>query len=385
MMSESLITEQTGSPRHLNYLDGLRALAALYVMIGHVTILFAPWNHKPVFAEFFGYGHLAVDLFIALSGFSLALPVLDNGFCLRSGLREFFRRRAVRILPPYYAALLLSLGFIALYPGIWSNGAVTRLGLVSHVLLFQDLVGSDEINGVLWSISVEAHIYLLFPLMLASMRRFGLRPAAAVWSLAFLGMSVWTMTTPALRSCPQFVALFLSGVCAASLRRRTFPRWVQATLPTLSAAGLVLCALLWRRLDVDIHAARQIVPDALMALVLPGLLLAAGRPGSRLTALLSSRPLVVIGGFSYSIYLMHYIFEQYLCIRFLYPYWLLLGREHAYQLFIVVGLPVVVAWCYLFHLAFEKPFLRRSKSRIGPSSTLPHSAGPPAIAPPSTR
>ncbi|WP_410959855.1 acyltransferase family protein, partial [Salmonella sp. SAL4356] len=58
-------------------------------------------------------GHLAVSIFIVISGFCLALPVVAAGDRMRDGSLNFFKRRARRILPPYYGALAFSLLLIA--------------------------------------------------------------------------------------------------------------------------------------------------------------------------------------------------------------------------------------------------------------------------------
>ena len=59
------------------------------------------------------YGHLAVDVFIVLSGFCLMLPVARSGGALADGARGFFVRRARRILPPYFAAFTISVALTA--------------------------------------------------------------------------------------------------------------------------------------------------------------------------------------------------------------------------------------------------------------------------------
>src|SRR6476469_1408524 len=92
-------------------LDGLRGLAALYVVVNHVFLRAFPGypvDHAPFWAGWFIYGRFAVVVFIVLSGFSLALSPARRGWRL-GGASGFARRRALRILPAYYAALAFSL------------------------------------------------------------------------------------------------------------------------------------------------------------------------------------------------------------------------------------------------------------------------------------
>src|ERR1700689_2493356 len=103
-------------PSHLNFLDGIRGATALYV-VGHHILQWSFINYKNErlpgwfrVVQVFKFGHLAVGIFIVLSGFCLMLPVARSGNDrLTRGLTEFIKRRARRILPPYYAAFVLSL------------------------------------------------------------------------------------------------------------------------------------------------------------------------------------------------------------------------------------------------------------------------------------
>src|SRR6266571_6214202 len=101
------------SARRLPFLDGLRAFAALWVVLGHCHLLTLGWNRsgslwgRPL--DLLLYSHLGVNLFLVLSGFCLALPVVHHANRLPQGGAEYLKARAWRILPPYYAALLLLL------------------------------------------------------------------------------------------------------------------------------------------------------------------------------------------------------------------------------------------------------------------------------------
>src|SRR5437899_469245 len=90
-------------------LDGMRGLAALYVVIFHCWLqTFHKFYRGPIWLGWLRYGHLAVVFFLACSGFSLAISPAVQGWRLGSVAR-YARRRAWRILPPYWAALAFSL------------------------------------------------------------------------------------------------------------------------------------------------------------------------------------------------------------------------------------------------------------------------------------
>ena len=111
---------------HLLHLDGIRGLTAFYVVLHHTCRNY--WNpaHKNEFpfwlrrlVDFTSFGQAAVAIFIVLSGYCLMMPLLQsNTTVLRGGLVEYFKRRATRILPVYFAALGVTLLLIALIPAM---------------------------------------------------------------------------------------------------------------------------------------------------------------------------------------------------------------------------------------------------------------------------
>src|SRR3954471_10178830 len=107
-MSAASVPAATVTPRpRLAGLDGLRGLAALFVVVNHIFLRAFPGypvDRAPFWAAWFIYGRFAVVVFIVLSGFSLALSPARLGWRLDS-VSRFARRRARRILPPYWAAL----------------------------------------------------------------------------------------------------------------------------------------------------------------------------------------------------------------------------------------------------------------------------------------
>ena len=115
MKSRSLPRE---FPR-LPFLEGLRGLAALYVMFGHLASIVDPSalagrrSEVPAVLHVIfgpvGQGHLAVAAFIVLSGFCLQISLFNGGDGRVAKPSRFFLRRAERILPAYWASLAISL------------------------------------------------------------------------------------------------------------------------------------------------------------------------------------------------------------------------------------------------------------------------------------
>ncbi|CAN7469379.1 acyltransferase [Arthrobacter sp. LjRoot78] len=129
------------------------------------------------------FGKQMVWLFILLSGFALFWSEENRTLTGRTQttLRTYLRRRAWRILPTYYVSVALGLlvvvglsdWLLAPSPSLRTFGPVTPAGLASHIFLLQNLSPEwmYQINPPLWSISVEAQLYVIFPLLLALKRR----------------------------------------------------------------------------------------------------------------------------------------------------------------------------------------------------------------------
>ena len=164
------------APRHrLAGLDGIRGLAALFVVVNHIflrTFPGYPRDRAPFWAGWFIYGRFAVVVFIVLSGFSLALSPARHGWRL-DGFSRFAYRRARRILPAYWAALAFSLAVAWLVVRPPGQGAPGTKSAVVNGLLVQNIVGAPSPNRSFWSMAVEAQLYIAFPLLLLMVRRLG--------------------------------------------------------------------------------------------------------------------------------------------------------------------------------------------------------------------
>ena len=154
-----------GPQRHrLIGLDGIRGLAALYVVINHVFLRAFPGypvDHAPFWAAWLIYGRFAVVVFIVLSGFSLALAPARHRWRL-DGISRFARRRVLRILPAYWAALAFSLAVAWLIVPQPGHGMPDAKSVVVNGLLLQNLVGAPIPNRSFWTIAVEAQLYIAF-------------------------------------------------------------------------------------------------------------------------------------------------------------------------------------------------------------------------------
>jgi peptidoglycan/LPS O-acetylase OafA/YrhL len=360
----SAMVERAAAPR-LDYLDGIRALAALFVLLHHSWLTIYPGyprNDGPTWLGWMLYGHMAVSVFIVVSGFSLAIAPARRDMHLPMSNAQFIARRGWRILPTYWAALALSCLIFGLVTAEETGSVVTAKAIVVHSLMLQDVVDSTKPNGVFWSIAVEWQIYFLFPIMLLLGRRFGMsRSFAATGALVLVGYLLATNLSPFARFLnitPQYIVLFGMGVLAATLLRRDngFGH-AHLLLPGAALLGLgfvALCAWQGSVWVVDHFFWVDLLVGAAVASLVGAL--AVGRARGFAGAL-GGRPLVAIGAFSYSIYLIHapilWLVWHYLVSP------LDLPPLQGLAVLLAMATPIVLATCWVFYLVFERPFLTR--------------------------
>lgn len=161
--------------RHIPALDGARALAIFGVVAFHAWALFLHDRVGETVAQWFMLGMVGVKLFFVLSGFLLIQPWLRRSGeeASRPSLRRYFRHRAWRILPAYYAHLLfLALVMVPLFSQLIGDGRFTDLlafNLWMHLPLMHfshpGSASSLGQNMALWSLTLEIQFYLLLPLI----------------------------------------------------------------------------------------------------------------------------------------------------------------------------------------------------------------------------
>jgi peptidoglycan/LPS O-acetylase OafA/YrhL len=352
--------------------DGLRGLAALYVLVHHCwlfTFHGYPRDTGPAWLGWLLYGHLAVVFFLVLSGFSLALAPAARGWRL-GGTARYARRRAWRILPPYWAALAFSLAVAWAVTPQPHSGPPTAGSVLVYGLLLQDFVAVPVPNGAFWSIAVEVELYVALPLLLVIRRRAG---AVAALAAVTAPVVAFGLTRPNVSTvdrltwlAPQFAPLFAmglvaAGVVAAGERIRALP-WhrlaAAAAVPAIllvAVAGTVWTVRHYFWVDLAVGPA--------IALLLAAV--AIGRPAP-LVRLLATRPVRALGAFSYSLYLIHVPIVVTVVRRVAQPH--APPGLPAFWLTVSVAVPVSLVGAWLFAQVFEIPF-QRHRGVIGRTGT----------------
>jgi len=162
-------------------LDSIRGIAILAVLLFHAFVWqYGNFHFGPLAKQFLAAtqpGELGVNLFFVLSGFLITGILLDSK-SRPYFYRSFYIRRALRILPAYYALLILLLLFH------WSSPGFVGLSFfyLANVTTFFGVACG---YGPLWSLAVEEHYYILWPAVVHKLSSARLA-AAALGIVAFV-------------------------------------------------------------------------------------------------------------------------------------------------------------------------------------------------------
>ena len=289
-------------------LDALRGIACLMVLFFHgFGNRYVPEHLNAIerlFVHACGYGFTGVNLFFVLSGFLITGILLETRQ-RPDYYRRFYIRRALRILPLYYGVLVLlvvvSKAGLTDRPLSWAFVGLSAVYLANTT----PLLGVPLQYGVLWSLAVEEHFYLLWPTFVRRLKTRHLKMfafAVCLAALAFriaafhLGYNVFGFYTWMVCDGLAMGALLAIGVRGHLPGRTALWRIAELTLLYAMACFFVE-KLVGARLT---GAALQISGiNAFFTFTLAGVLLLGSRYGIR------SRILEFVGAISYGVYLVH--------------------------------------------------------------------------------
>jgi peptidoglycan/LPS O-acetylase OafA/YrhL len=380
---------------HLDGIQALRALAATWVVLFHYLVVRESvkipdaWNAwvtaSPVANTVLRNGYLGVDLFFLLTGFLLVQPWVRASAAGAPwpSTMDFYRRRVRRIVPAYYVQLAaLFLVFVPAAYGfgfLRDNAGFVAVNAVAHALFLHYTTpltsASLNLNGSLWTLTLEAQFYLLLPFLAPLFVRrpllVGLVMAAlAAWwrvqaytdmaPLVAWEMAIgarWNVPEQAIRGLlagqlPGYFAHFAAGMGLgmAWFRFRARPVGPREAWAWLAALAIACLGFAW---GFAWRGGVVLGISGTLALIVGGLgILVATfvRAGPLVRALVLRPPVLFVGRTSYSTYLYH------LPLLFAWDHFRVLeGSVLSLPAFLAALL--TVAW--LSYRFVEQPFLRR--------------------------
>lgn len=349
-------------------LDGLRAVSFGLVFVGHAGL-----NH--IIPTTFG-----VTVFFFLSGYLITtLMRLEHEKTGSVSLKNFYLRRALRILPPFYLVFGLALvGWwigILPRPGELASIPAVLLHYANYYIVAYDHHGFLMGTGIYWSLAVEEHFYLLFPLLFLILMRFVETPWARLLSLLGLCLMLllWrcvlvfffnaTFLRTGVASDTRFDSLLFG--CALALYENPAMDssaiaervWKYVLFP-LGLIGLLISFAV--RDEVFRETFRYTLQGVSL---LPIFVCAVRYPGWLPIRPLNIRWVAFTGTISYSLYLLHLVVLSVMQVNVPALSPLMLG---------ITSLVITFALASLMYVLIERPFARlRQQFGAGRRATAP--------------
>lgn len=339
-------------------LDGIRAIAFLLVYLAHAGL------------DYVIPGGLGVTIFFFLSGYLITtLLRTEMERYGRISVSQFYLRRTLRIFPPMYVTLIMWIGLTALGVLVgrlqWQPIVLASVYLTNYigVLTPHRLEGG---LGILWSLSVEEHFYLIFPWLLLFILGKGrsfkatapylsaLCALALAWRL-ILVLYFHSTSATYTHTDTRFDSILFGCLLAASLNPLLdrIPSWISKRSASLAVGGLVLLlGCLIFRWPVFRETFRYSIQG--LALI-PIFVFVLDAPRTWVVRLLETPVLRFLGRRSYAMYLIH------LCILNA------VRTKLGVNLFwtAIISAPLVVGYSYAMWRLVEAPIGNLRKARLG--------------------
>ena len=290
----------------IHQLDGFRGIAVLMVFIFHGAALLRPEGAMNTMYSFLTkLGWIGVDLFFILSGFLITRILLSAP--TENFFKIFWKNRFLRILPAYLA--FVAAGILLGNTSAFSEPDSAHVQPIWYVIFLSNIVSFNEglhppmHMSILWSVAVEQHFYIFWPVIIRFLPRnhlikviilmLAVFPVLRVFlfSLGYNNISIYVFTFTHIDS------IIIGGLIAAL---QSSPRLRVSDFHLGTAA---ICLGLFLTFDTELWS--QSLKYTLVSLGCAGVFLLV-LSGQFLQPLLTCGPLTSIGKISYSFYLWHF-------------------------------------------------------------------------------
>lgn len=316
-------------PVNTSILNGLRGLAALYVLVGHARWLLwegysdgykyhpalysLPAKGMVYFLTFFGKGHIAVILFFVLSGFVIHYSTIKKENH-KIDLKDYFKRRFLRIYPPLIFCMILTLvldltGRFLGYSIYFQHTPLASINInVSDSLSLKTAAGNLLMltkayvpvwgtNGPLWSLMYEWWFYMLYPLAFIVYNKNKLVCYGLVLALFLLSLHGLFPNPLITMVCNYLLCWYLGAFLADILISRLNGKWL--------LVPLVLCTAEYFYQKHQLVTPSEAITDTLTGFIFLGVLYLLLKARNLFFLHNWLRKLDTLGDYSYTLYLIH--------------------------------------------------------------------------------
>jgi peptidoglycan/LPS O-acetylase OafA/YrhL len=312
-------TSGQGTTARFAFVDGLRGLAALSIVVFHIwwyepppypALADAHWSIDTLFLGTRG----GVQILLVISGFVIAYTLRRTWFTPREA-QSFIARRLVRLVPAYWVAI----GFVILVDllcrNVWNlpspvDGPMTVMRTTAHMAFLQDVFDHDAIGAGMWTLCIEMQFYIVAILGWGLAQRLFPRPDRSEprpvdWGLmvvfapfAIASLLHWRSLDRTDPWVTHYLWMFFLGMSTWWTLDRTLPVSTYATVIALAVVDLALS-----NTSDWVNAEWRYWNAVALATTLA--IFVAGRC-NRLHVWLNWRPLQYLARISYSLYLIHF-------------------------------------------------------------------------------
>ena len=372
---------KTTAPINTSILNGIRGLAALYVLIGHARwllwegyiegYLLHPQSYNQAskilvsLLAFFGIGHVAVILFFVLSGFVIHYSIIKREKN-KLDILDYFKRRFLRIYPPLLFCMLLTLvldltgkyiyGYSIYFQStpvpLINENIISNLNWITaigNLLMVQGIYTHVwGTNGPLWSLMYEWWFYMLYPCIFYLYKKNRYLSYAVVWLLFIIASNGLFDNKLASAVFNYLLCWSLGALLADVLLERISLHWF--------IVPLVICLI-----ELCIKGDSPVIIDTLTGFVFTALLFAL----LKFKALFSLHRVFdwfnLLGDYSYTLYVIHLpilVMINGIVLN-------LTGNKMPQNFYIMfISIAFVLAVAYLVHFFTEIPFRRKIVARV---------------------
>ena len=308
---------------HVRALDGVRGAAILLVLFFHFPAPCA-WL-RPLTST----GWCGVDLFFVLSG-SLITGILYSSTTKAHYFRNFYVRRCLRIFPLYYGFMALTLLILPrLVNSYWlgletlNDGGPLLLYYSNYASVF---IGWGPVSlGAFWSLAVEEHFYLFWPMLVRVTPKNKLLAGCAIIALLALlsRLAITFFKVTWLAACyfttSRVDSLVVGAMTAIVIQQH--PNWPKRWMTPIGSTMLVTLSAIaiWRHGLIFNDWPMRTFGYSLLALLFASVVWLAGATRGRTSRFFSNPVLVIFGKYSYCLYVFHMLVLT-VCERWLGPH-----------------------------------------------------------------
>ncbi|WP_205508572.1 acyltransferase family protein [Longitalea arenae] len=309
----------------------MRGIAALAVFLFHFVCVSGDFINSKLAHSIFYYGKYGVQFFFVISGFVITYSMIKGGYTLGKAF-IFFKKRIIRVEPPYLVVLCLTVCLLYLKSYLGLAKGTEQIPGISQILLHVGYLipfsKYEWLSIVFWTLAIEFQFYLIFSVLFIAF-------AHSVWlrSIVIASLIVLYLFETSGQSFFYWSPIFMLGILLAFYKVQKLKAW------ELLLYSIVLGAFIYYKLGF-VNLVFTIIPFLIIYL----------------NPALKSRVLTFFGDISYSLYLIHTLIA-FTIINLSFRFGVGTGGRIAFGFFAIA---LTILGSYLLYLFVEKPFKKRA-------------------------